>query len=89
MSEQTVGNTTVTEENVTPQAESISLADLQTLLQIVDLGAERGAFKGSELSQVGATRDKLNAFLVSVAAAQEAAKESAEETQSVDQPVGE
>ena len=89
MSEQTVGNTTVTEENVTPQAESISLADLQTLLQIVDLGAERGAFKGAELSQVGATRDKLNAFLVSVAAAQEAAKESAEETQSVDQPVGE
>lgn len=64
-----------------PQAaESISLNDLQVLLQIVDLSAERGAFKGPELSQIGAVRDKLGAFLESVAAAQEAANKAQEET---------
>ena len=84
-----VSNTEVNEQ-AAPQGESISLNDLQTLLQIIDLSSERGAFKGAELSQIGATRDKLAAFLASVAAAQEAAQaRESEEQQNVDQPVGE
>lgn len=43
--------------------ESVNLSDLGTLLQIVDLATQRGAFRGAELSQVGAVFDKLNAFL--------------------------
>lgn len=61
------------------QPESISLNDLQLCLQIVDLASERGAFKGPELTQVGAVRDKLAVFLEFVAAAQAEAKETLEE----------
>ena len=57
MEEQTVE----TQEANVP--ESISLQDLQVLLQIVDLASSRGAFRGAELTQVGAIFDKLNAFL--------------------------
>jgi len=46
--------------------ESVNLSDLGTLLQIVDLATQRGAFRGAELSQVGAVFDKLNAFLTYV-----------------------
>lgn len=79
--------TQVSEEAVTnaaPEApegavpESISLADLQVLLNIVDLASKRGAFQGSELSQVGAMFDKLNAFLSYVGEQQAAAAAEAE-----------
>ena len=58
--------------------ESISLNDLQLLAQIVDLASQRGAFRGSELTQVGSIFDKLNAFLGFVAE-QQAANAEAEE----------
>ncbi len=73
------------DEQAIPEAgqdvpESISLVDLQTLLQIVDLASQRGAFRGAEMTQVGAIFDKLNAFLSYVAAQQEAnAEANAEE----------
>jgi hypothetical protein len=53
--------------------ESISLNDLQLLLQIVDLASSRGAFRGAELTQVGAIFDKLNAFLSFIAEQQQSA----------------
>lgn len=56
--------------------ESISLNDLQLLLNIVDLSTQRGAFRGNELTQVGAIFDKLNSFLTHVAAQQAAAAEA-------------
>lgn len=56
--------------------ESISLTDLQLLLQIVDLASSRGAFRGAELTQVGAIFDKLNAFLSFIAEQQAEASES-------------
>lgn len=65
-----------TEETGAQAPESISLIDLQTLLQIVDLASQRGAFRGAELTQVGAIFDKLNVFLSYVAEQQEAAAEA-------------
>ncbi len=68
-----------------PEDTSISLNDLQVLANIVDLATQRGAFRGNELSQVGAVFDKLSAFLAQVAAAQaeqeggEASEEGTEE----------
>ena len=61
--------------------ESISLNDLQLLLQIVDLASSRGAFRGAELTQVGAIFDKLNAFLSFIAEQQAAAAEEGTEEQ--------
>ena len=57
--------------------ESISLQDLQVLLQIVDLASSRGAFRGAELTQVGAIFDKLNTFLSFIAEQQKARDEEA------------
>jgi hypothetical protein len=42
---------------------SISIQDLQNLLIIVDLATQRGAFRGPELSQIGALFDKINQFV--------------------------
>ena len=67
--------------NEAQQPESISLQDLQTLLQIVDLSSQRGAFRGAEMTQVGAIFDKLNTFLTYVAEQQAAAEEGAEESE--------
>lgn len=66
-----------TQETAVP--ESISLQDLQVLLQIVDLASSRGAFRGPELTQVGAIFDKLNAFLSFIGEQQRANAEAAQE----------
>jgi len=56
--------------------DSISLNDLQVLMNIVDLASQRGAFRGNELTQVGTVFDKLNAFLTFVAEQQAAQAEA-------------
>ena len=62
----------------------ITIADLDTIKNIIDLACTRGAFRGGEISQVGAVFDKLTLFLEAVIAqaqAQEAANAEAGETQ--------
>ena len=62
----------------------ITIADLDTIKNIIDLASTRGAFRGEELSQVGVVYDKLAAFLSAVieqAKAQEATTAVAGETQ--------
>ena len=62
----------------------ITIADLDTIKNIIDLACTRGAFRGGEISQVGAVYDKLNSFLEAVIAqakAQEASTAEAGETQ--------
>ncbi len=67
-----------TTEGMAP--ESISLNDLQVLANIVDLASQRGAFRGNEMTQVGAVFDKLTSFLQQVAAAQAATEDSDSES---------
>ena len=45
---------------------NLSLQDLNGLLTVVDLASSRGAFRGAELTQVGAVYDKLFTFLKAV-----------------------
>ena len=62
----------------------ITITDLDTIKNIIDLASTRGAFRGEELSQVGVVYDKLTAFLSAVieqAKAQEATNAVAGETQ--------
>ena len=70
----------VVEQTATPETaggeavvESISLVDLSSLAQIIDLASSRGAFRAAELEPVGALFNKLTAFLNSVKQAQEEA----------------
>lgn len=60
---------------------TITVSDLDTLRNIVDLASARGAFRGAELKQVGEVYDKLSAFLDAVVA-QAKAQEEAATTQS-------
>ena len=55
-------------ENTTLPPTQITVADLDALRGIVDVAAQRGAFRGAELAQVGAVYDKLTTFLNSVVA---------------------
>lgn len=55
-------------EQTQPQEVAISLNDLGTLANIINLATTRGAFKANELSTIGAVYDKLNAFLVAATA---------------------
>jgi len=62
----------------TPQAEApaLTVADLRNLRTIIDISSQRGSFKGPELGTVGAVFDKLDAFLKSVDANEEAQKQA-------------
>lgn len=62
--------------------QQITIADLDTIKNIIDLACTRGAFRGAEISQVGAVYDKLSAFLQAVIAqAQEAEAAKADQSQ--------
>jgi hypothetical protein len=49
-------------------APGLTLQDLVLVAQIIQLTAQRGAFKAEELTQVGGLYDKLVAFLQSTGA---------------------
>ena len=44
-------------------APSITINDLNLSLQVIDICSERGAFKGSELKDIGILRGKLHDFV--------------------------
>ena len=59
----------------------ISIADLDTIKNIIDLASSRGAFRGEELQEIGIVYNKLKNFLDAVIAnakAQQPDAESAE-----------
>jgi len=47
----------------TKEAPQLSLQDIATSVQIVDICSRRGAFEGTELETVGGLRSRLVAFL--------------------------
>ena len=49
--------------NICMDNSQITIADLDTIKNIIDLACTRGAFRGAEISQVGAVYDKLSLFL--------------------------
>ena len=62
---------------------NITITDLISIRDTINLAAERGAFKASEMLEVGKVYTKLNNFLEAVvaqAAAQEAEKAAQTET---------
>jgi hypothetical protein len=70
--------------NIYMETNTITISDLDTVKNIINLASTRGAFRGEELSMVGTVYDKLTAFLEAVieqAKAQEANNAVAGETQ--------
>ena len=52
--------------NTTPY--QITISDLITIKELVDLACTRGAFRGEEMTSVGEVYDKLTGFLNTVIA---------------------
>ena len=51
---------------------NITIADLQALVNLIDVASSRGAFRGAELTAVGTLYTKLATFLQQVTNAQSA-----------------
>lgn len=69
----------VVQEQATQETSTdLTMADLNALRAIVDVAAQRGAFKANEMEMVGKTFNRLNAFLEAAAKSQEQAKEGSE-----------
>lgn len=58
------------------QAPQLSIADLQALLNVIDVASSRGAFRANELTNVGGVADKLTKFLQHVSDQQKAQAEA-------------
>ena len=54
-------NTAVAEEEV--QQPQLSLQDMATVVQVIDICSKRGGFEGPELEAVGGLRNRTVAFL--------------------------
>jgi len=52
---------------------SLTIADLNLVVQIIDIATQRGAFRAPELKMVGELYDKTQEFLKEVAEAQQQA----------------
>jgi len=66
--------TTTTAEEAAP---GLSLQDLASVVQVIDLCSQRGAFQGSELEAVGGLRGRIQAFVSANAPAEETEGETA------------
>lgn len=53
----------MSEENKTETPPSISLNDLAVILQLIDVCAQRGAFQGSEMKDIGILRERIHMFV--------------------------
>jgi hypothetical protein len=60
---------------------TLTITDLATLRNIVDLASTRGAFRANELREVGEVYDRLNQFVEASIAAAQAQHESQAEPQ--------
>ena len=66
------------ETNEVQTPPSMTINDIAFLVQIIEIVAQRGAFKADELSTVGAVYDKVKAFIAN-------ATPPAQPTEEVDQ----
>ena len=60
---------TGTEEQ--PAGAQLSLQDISTMVQVIDLCSKRGGFEGPELEAVGGLRSRIVAFLEEASKGQE------------------
>jgi hypothetical protein len=64
---------------------NISISDLVSIRNVINMAAERGAFKAEEMLEVGTVYTKLSNFLEAVIAQAQAQEQSAD----TNQPQGE
>lgn len=68
------------------QNTGINIIDLQNVVKIIDAAAERGAFKGNELTSVGVVRDRIASFVVANMPKEEVTPEAETPVQEEEKP---
>jgi hypothetical protein len=63
----------------TKEQPTLTLADLVSMLQVVDVATNRGAFKAQELSTVGGLYDRVSAYVKHVSPQEKTTKGVQEE----------
>ncbi len=65
---QAVGGDAGAQQPQQPQAQApeLTIADLTNLRSVIDVAAQRGAFRAAEMAAVGTVFNKLNSFLEAV-----------------------
>jgi len=58
---------------------NLTINDLKTIISVVDLATQRGAFRANELKTVGTVYEKVQAFLTQVEGQMKAQAEAASE----------
>jgi len=61
----------MTDQETNTESPQLSVQDLASAVQVIDLCSQRGAFQGSELEAVGALRGRLQTFVQANTAATE------------------
>ena len=63
------------QDAATPEqaAPTLGVGDLATMVQVIDVVSERGAFKGPELESIGILRGRITRFIEANKAAEQAA----------------
>jgi len=61
--EETTVDTTTAEEAEAQGQVSLGIGDLASVVQIIDVCSQRGAFQGSEFEAVGALRGRIQQFV--------------------------
>lgn len=56
-------NTNINNAAANDAAPQLTVAELQTLAQVIELATRRGAFQASEIKQIGEAYEKLTEFL--------------------------
>ncbi len=64
--------TEVTTTEAAAEPVNITVADLQGLVNLIDVASSRGAFRGAELAAVGTLYTKIATFLQQILGSQEA-----------------
>lgn len=77
MSETKTPETAVPEQSAPQGGAELTVQDLMSLKQIIDVASQRGAFQPKEMVVVGTAYSKLDAFLAAVQAQQSAQQETA------------
>tara|TARA_R110002095_G_scaffold67909_3_gene57809 strand:+ start:1059 stop:1325 length:267 start_codon:yes stop_codon:yes gene_type:complete len=72
-------------EQTEAEAPNLSLQDIATMVQIIDICTKRGAFEGQELEMVGGTRNRVAKFLDAAAPKEE---DGAEAVEGAEPPAG-
>jgi len=62
------------ETNEVQTPPSVTINDIAFLVQIIEIVAQRGAFKAEELSTVGAVYDKVKAFIANATPSEQPTK---------------